>query len=52
MGVRCGYVSRFQILGIPKILEHGDSAKKDLNYGCKYLDMTVMENILTLNIST
>ncbi|RVW15001.1 Copia protein [Vitis vinifera] len=48
--LRCGYVSRFQILGIPKILEHGDSAKKDLNYGCKYLDMTVMENILTLNI--
>ena len=49
--VKCGYVSRCQILLDPKILRQRDSTKKDFNYGCRYLNPTLMKNKLTLNIN-
>ena len=45
--VKCKYVSRYRILH-HKILGHEDLTKKDLNYGCGYLDSTLMNNKLTL----
>lgn len=50
-GVRCEYLSRCHPLH-PKTLGHGDSTEKDLNYGCEYLNIALMKNKLTLNIST